>query len=47
MCIMFAMDNKNIDDFWGELNKLKEKCGDAFFLYVAEEKPVYSPSNVI
>jgi hypothetical protein len=39
MCIMFAMKKGEIDQFWKELQSLKVKWGESFFLYLSEERP--------
>ena len=47
MCIMFAMKGTEVDAFWEEMLEVKKKCGDDFFLYMAEERPVYDEGDLI
>ena len=47
MCLMFAMGKKEVDDFWVEMKTLREKSGESFFLYLAEERPVFNSDDLI
>lgn len=46
MCIMFVMNREEIESFWAEMNQLREKSGEDFFLFLADEKPVYDSDDI-
>ena len=41
MAIAFFVEKEKFDDFWGELQKIKEELGESFFIYMADEKPEF------
>ena len=47
MCLMFVMHRKEVSQFWQELHKIREKNGEGFFLYLKDERPVFSTEGII